>query len=71
MFNRLVHANGLIAEFTKYKLDEKDMTFIREQIAGPSKTENRVCIFLSSNNIIEYSKHMRIIIRISAIINYT
>uniref|UniRef100_A0A8W8MK04 HD domain-containing protein n=1 Tax=Magallana gigas TaxID=29159 RepID=A0A8W8MK04_MAGGI len=41
MFNRLVHANGLIAEFTKYKLDEKDMTFIREQIAGPSKTENR------------------------------
>lgn len=44
MFNRLVHANGLMAEFTKYELDEKDMTFIREQIAGPSKTENRVCI---------------------------
>lgn len=45
MFNRLVHANGLKAEFTKYELDKQDMTFIREQIGGPSKTKKGVCIF--------------------------
>lgn len=45
MFNRLINENGLTAEFTKYELDEQDMTFIREQITGTSKTERRVCIF--------------------------
>lgn len=51
MFERLVDENGLEAEFTKYNLEEKDITFIREQIKGSPETEKGVCIFLSSNNI--------------------
>lgn len=41
MFNRMVDENGLEAEFTKYELDENDLTFIREQIKGPPETEVR------------------------------
>lgn len=40
MFNRLINENGLMAKFTENGLDEQDMTFIREQITGPPKTEN-------------------------------
>lgn len=40
MFNRLINENGLMAEFTENGLDEQDMTFIREQITGPPKTES-------------------------------
>lgn len=40
MFQHLVEVNKLYKEFEKYKLNEEDLIFITEQIAGPS--ENNV-----------------------------
>ena len=39
MFEHLINANDLRKEFEKYDLDETDIVFIKEQIAGPSKSE--------------------------------
>lgn len=40
MFEHLVEVNKLYKEFEKWKLNEEDLIFITEQIAGPS--ENNV-----------------------------
>ena len=37
MFNHLLETNNLYDEFYKYGLDDIDIEFIREQIAGPNK----------------------------------
>ena len=46
MFNHLIKSNDLYDEFQKYGLGEKDIQFIREQIAGPTsnyKTGSENC----------------------------
>ncbi|XP_033754260.1 deoxynucleoside triphosphate triphosphohydrolase SAMHD1-like isoform X2 [Pecten maximus] len=40
MFDHLVKKNGLEEEFKKYGLESADLTFIKEQIKGPSKDES-------------------------------
>lgn len=49
MFNFLIKDNNLQKEFTKYKLDENDQNFIREQIIGPKKDTNGVRQFYIPN----------------------
>ena len=39
MFEHLVKVNSLEDEFEKYGLKEKDIIFIKEQIAGPNRLE--------------------------------
>ncbi|CAC5371036.1 SAMHD1 [Mytilus coruscus] len=42
MFDFLITDNKLEEEFEKYGVDDKDQTFIREQILGPQKDTNRI-----------------------------
>lgn len=39
MFDHLLKVNNLDRELRKYGLDEKDVVFIKEQIAGPNQSE--------------------------------
>lgn len=40
MFAHLVEVNNLREEFLKYGLDDNDIIFIKEQIAGPTESES-------------------------------
>ena len=35
MFDHMVESNNLLREFLKYNFEDADLTFIKEQIAGP------------------------------------
>jgi deoxynucleoside triphosphate triphosphohydrolase SAMHD1 len=37
MFDHLIKENNLLPAFASYGLEEKDILFIKEQIAGPCK----------------------------------
>lgn len=39
MFDHLLEENCLQSDFERYGLDEQDITFIKEQIAGPRNSE--------------------------------
>ena len=39
MFQHLIDENGLMEDMTKYGLNDNDMVFIKELIAGPINSE--------------------------------
>ena len=39
MFDHMLEVNNLQAEFMKHDLEESDIVFIKEQIAGPLESE--------------------------------
>ena len=39
MFQHLITENGLVVEMGQYGLDDTDIVFIKEQIAGPLQSE--------------------------------
>lgn len=42
MFDHLLEVNNLSEEFKKYNLSESDLTFIKEQIAGPKRVDGDI-----------------------------
>ena len=45
MFNDMIEQNELELAFKYSELEEIDITFIKELIAGPLNRENKVCLF--------------------------
>jgi len=41
MFDHMVKSNDLIYEFAKYKFEEADLEFIKEQIGGPRESADK------------------------------
>ena len=41
MFDHMIEVNNLRSEFMKHDLEESDIVFIKEQIAGPLESEMR------------------------------
>lgn len=39
MFDHMIEVNNLLSEFMKHDLEENDIVFIKEQIAGPLESE--------------------------------
>ena len=39
MFDHMIKVNNLSSEFMKHDLEENDIVFIKEQIAGPLESE--------------------------------
>lgn len=39
MFDHMIEVNNLWSEFMKHDLEENDIVFIKEQIAGPLESE--------------------------------
>ena len=52
MFDHLVKANDLLYEFVKYKFEEKDLAFIKEQIAGPRECAAKKASFVAFNDLL-------------------
>jgi len=45
MFDHLVKSNNLLYEFAKYSFVDRDLDFIKEQIAGPHECVNKKVCF--------------------------
>ena len=45
MFDHMIKSNSLVLEFAKYGFEQKDLDFIKEQIAGPQEcASNKVSV---------------------------
>jgi len=52
MFDHMLSSNNLNGEFEKYGLTKKDINFIKEQIAGPPKNNEKVVLTKNTENTV-------------------
>jgi len=52
MFDHMLTSNSLRGEFDKYGLTEQDIIFIKEQIAGPPKNNEKVVLTKNTENTV-------------------
>jgi len=52
MFDHMVKSNSLLLEFAKYRFEDKDLDFIKEQIAGPQECKSKKVGFTAANRFI-------------------